>query len=420
MLRCVIVIWFFMYMGPSCTPQSKIPLHEMTDALWEEDILYLNRRIQKEFATFDPAVKSQFEINASKLIEELGSIGTDEVMIKIGQLLAGLGDGHTEMSLLEAEVNFDRLPLILHFFEEGLYIVGAHEPYRHYISSQIIKFGDKTVDQAFAALKTVMTHDNDYEILHAGRGFLLMPQLLKFLGMTTDPASASLTLMTKDSSHVQQIPSYSIDDYTRGPWVRYWEMNDIERPLYAQNRSGDNWYEYIDTQKTMYFHYGKNNNQKGQPSIKKIVKRMFDEIDELQVEKLVIDMRMNRGGNYHKSRPLIKAITKRPELNKDGRIYAITGRTTFSAAMVTSIFLKKETNTILVGEPSRGHPNKADNVEHLNLPYSGLRIEYTTKVKQHWPELGALNHVPVDHEVRPTYADFAVGRDAALEYIFNQ
>lgn len=47
-------------------------------------------------------------------------------------------------------------------------------------------------------------------------------------------------------------------------------------------------------------------------SIAKFTKRMLAEIDRLRPNKLVIDMRLNRGGNYNLSKPLINGILKRP------------------------------------------------------------------------------------------------------------
>jgi len=87
--------------------------------------------------------------------------------------------------------------------------------------------------------------------------------------------------------------------------------------------------------------------------------------------------------------------------------------------MVTSIFLKRETNATLIGEPSRGHPNKTDNVEYMTLPHSKLSIEYTTKVKRHWVELGDLDHVPVDVEIKPQFRDYEQGIDAELKFVLE-
>jgi len=87
--------------------------------------------------------------------------------------------------------------------------------------------------------------------------------------------------------------------------------------------------------------------------------------------------------------------------------------------MVTSIFLKRETHAILVGEPSRGNPNSSDNVEYMNLPNSGLRLEYTTRVKKHWPELGDASSVPIDVKISSTFASYSQGIDPIWEYIVN-
>ena len=169
----------------------------------------------------------------------------------------------------------------------------------------------------------------------------------------------------------------------------------------------------------MYFNFTRVNNQDGKPSIKKFISQLFEEIDELRPDKLVIDFRLNNGGNYNLSRPLIEAIKSRSWLNQKGKVWAITGRRTFSAASVACVFLKQETQTQLIGEVGRTHPNWADNNEYITLPNSRFLIEYTTKIKVHWPEQPDLDHVPVDVEIPPTFSSFSLGKDPVMEYILN-
>ncbi len=102
-----------------------------------------------------------------------------------------------------------------------------------------------------------------------------------------------------------------------------------------------------------------------------------------------------------------------------GKVWAITGRRTFSAASTTCVFLKQETEAQLIGEVGRTHPNWADNNEYMNLPNSDFLIEYTTKVKVHWPEQPSLDHVPVDVEIVPTFEGYSNGKDLVMEYLLS-
>ena len=169
----------------------------------------------------------------------------------------------------------------------------------------------------------------------------------------------------------------------------------------------------------MYFNFSRVNNQKGKPSIKKFTRELFKEIDEVRPKKLVIDFRLNNGGNYNLSRPLVEAIKSRSWLNQKGKIWVITGRRTFSASSVASIFLMQETEAQLAGEPGRTHPNWADNNEYMTLPNSRFLVEYTTKIKAHWPEKPNLDHIPVDVSIPPTFNAYSKGKDPVMEYILN-
>lgn len=404
----------------SCNAQ-KNDINQMTIALWEADIDYVNRKIQKKFASFDNSIKATFSHNVDTLKMELSRLNNQEIAIKMGKLLASLNDGHTEMSILQQTANFSRLPLLFYYFDDGLYIVAAHEAYKELNGMKVIQIGSLPVTESIEKLKTVMTFDNDYEVLHAGPSFLIIPDVLQYLGAVDSTSEITLTLVNDSNDSItKSIESVTLSEYNNSVWTTYVGIHDIKPMLYKKHMDRNYWFEYLEDQKTMYFYLGRVNNQKGQPSLKKVISQLFDTIDKVQPDKLVIDLRKNSGGNYHKSKPLLDAIKKRPALNKPNKVFVINGRTTFSAAMVTTIFLKTETNAIIVGEPSRGHPNKSDNVEYMSLPNSGLSIEYTTKVKKHWSELGKLNHVPIDVKIVPTFLDYKIGEDAVLSYILKQ
>ncbi|WP_422105459.1 S41 family peptidase [Winogradskyella sp.] len=402
----------------SCTSQEFKNLDHMNPVKWEADVNQLNDIIQNEFKTFQPELKDKFDSNTKQLISELNQLSNEEITIRLGQLIVGLENGHTEISAMQRVANFKRMPLAMYIFNDSMYIYGAQKKYQHIIGTRVVKIGRKTLDEILSALKTIMTHDNHYEILYAGTTFMLSPEVLKFLDIIDDMAQVQFEL--EDSSgriiHETIIP-LSIAEYKAGDWVSYTQMNAIQPTLSQKNQGKDYWYKYIAEHNAMYMYFGQVNNQKGEPSLKKFFKNMFKEIDNTKAQKLIVDLRYNTGGDNSKSKPLIEAIKKHPYLNKEGRVYVITGRMTFSAAMATAVFLKRQTNAILIGEPSRGNPNKSNNVEHKRLKNSGLLVEYTTRIIKHWPELGDLDHVPVDIEILKRFEHYQKGVDPVLEYI---
>ena len=395
-------------------------LDQMTTEEWAEDLEYLNRKIQKEFNSFLPGIKDEFDKEVSVLKTRLPELQYYEIAGEFMRILSTLQDGHTEMNPGHQKVGFHRIPLSLYFFQNELYILAAHKFYAELVGGKVVGIGDFTMEKAFEKLKMNMSRDNQMEYIHAGPGYLILTELLTYLDITENPAEATFNIELPDGSMVKKtFEGIDYSSYNDGPWETYYQQKEIKPPLYLSQRESHYWYTYLPESKTMYFNFTRVNNQKGQPSIKKFISEFFDEIDELKPEKLVIDFRLNNGGNYNLSRPLVESIKSRSWLNKYGKVWAITGRRTFSAASVACIFLKQETETQLIGEIGRTHPNWADNNEYMSLPNSNFQIEYTTKVKAHWPEQPDLDHVPVDIAITPSFEKYAQGIDQVLEYLLK-
>jgi hypothetical protein len=73
------------------------------------------------------------------------------------------------------------------------------------------------------------------------------------------------------------------------------------------------------------------------------------------VQRIVLDMRNNSGGFTSILSPWIDEI-QASRFNQPGRLYVITGRATFSAAMEATNHLHDRTAAIFVGEPTGARP----------------------------------------------------------------
>ena len=137
------------------------------------------------------------------------------------------------------------------------------------------------------------------------------------------------------------------------------------------------------------------------------------------MDRFVFDLRHNTGGNFHRNEPLIEGIRQRPEINRPGKLFVITGRTTFSAATIAAIDLKRGTDAVLVGEPSRGRPNGYSDEKHLRLPNSGIEVNYSPLYREAMPELGDAPFLPVDLPVARSFEDYRDGHDPVMAAILT-
>lgn len=74
-------------------------------------------------------------------------------------------------------------------------------------------------------------------------------------------------------------------------------------------------------------------------------------LNKLTKENLIIDLRNNGGGSENQTKPLIKSLKKNKAIK---RIYVLINFKTASSAELTTLALKKDKRTILVGENSSG------------------------------------------------------------------
>ncbi len=405
---CFVVLFAFAFVNSAQT---------LTSDDWIKDLNYLNSKIQKQFNSFVPGIKSKFQSEIDALKRIAPNLEPHEIPCEIMRVLATLQDGHTELNIGHQKVGFHRMPVLVYYFEDELRVIAAHEDYSELLGARVKTIGETPIEEIFETLKMRMSADNEMEYLHAGPGYLILTELMACMGYSDDPleVNASFELISDEIKNYT-FKGLTSKEYQDGPWEF---VTKNERPLYRSNTKDWYWYKWLPNEETMYVSMSRMNNQKGAQSIKKFTSVLFKEIDLLKPSKLIIDVRRNNGGNYGLTRPIVDAIKDRAWLNQKQKLWMITGRRTFSAASTMAIFLKKETETILIGEPGRTHPNLADNNEYMNLPNSDYLIEYTTRIKQHWPERPELTLIPVDVEILPDFDSYQEGRDPVMEYILN-
>ena len=156
-------------------------------------------------------------------------------------------------------------------------------------------------------------------------------------------------------------------------WV---DMRDSSSPpplWLSKDPRNQYWFEYLPESHTVYLQYNKVGNQAGE-SLAEFSRRLLSFVDTAAVERLVLDLRLNRGGDGTLNRPLLLALIKARKLEGSGRLFAIIGRGTFSAAQFMVNELERYTDAVFVGEPSGGKVNSYGDSRKIVLPHSGITV----------------------------------------------
>jgi hypothetical protein len=140
-------------------------------------------------------------------------------------------------------------------------------------------------------------------------------------------------------------------------------------------------------------------------------------VEDNRVERLVIDLRWNNGGNAQLLTPLIAELLRSERINRRGHLVVLIGPRTFSAAQSAAAMIERYTAAIFVGEPTGSSPNFVGEEDEFTLPYSRLVVNVS--------HLEHQNSVPQDRRswIAPliyaplTFADYRAKRDPALDAV---
>ncbi|HRP09732.1 MAG TPA: hypothetical protein PLK37_01725 [Terricaulis sp.] len=132
------------------------------------------------------------------------------------------------------------------------------------------------------------------------------------------------------------------------------------------------------------------------------------------LDRLVLDLRRNGGGNNYLPEALRKRILRSP-FNRPGGLYILTSPFTFSAAQNPATRLERDSFAIFAGEPTGGAPNHYGDAQPFAGAASGITsIVSTIPWFDSYPSDQRAWIMP-DLPAPETFADWRAGRDGALE-----
>lgn len=356
---------------------------------WRDDLDYLVRRIEimhpNPYAFFP---QEDFYKLKDSLYNEIPNLSDVDIVISISELLATLQDGHTRWAFEHSDPQwlvqtFHLLPIIQYPFEDGIYILAGLPQYSELVGLKVKKIGKMPITEVASKLGKMWSHDN----LYGERKFLFytlgIAEMLKKAGAIDNVSPIEVTLQNAGKNEVKaQIDTVSfmtMVTFLADTWypqtgnglVAMNEKAAEALPLWLKNNDKNFWFEYVPKKKIMFlqinslnFPHGKANDE---GSFSKLCEQFFEAFDQSAAEKLVIDIRRNTGGN-HVELPLLKGILARPHLDKPDKLFLITGRVTFSAAVHLTTILKRYTNITIIGEPASGRPNHYGANRGFRLP----------------------------------------------------
>lgn len=379
------------------------------DRAWVEDIEYLTTRLPALHKNlFFQVSREEFAAAAERLAADVPDLTDDGIKVGLARLVALAGDAHTKVLPFDGEGR--TYPLITHWFSDGLYVIRAGTGLEKTVGCRVSRIADTDIDEAYTAVSTLISHENEQWVKYVSPAYLMVPEILGALDILPDPETASFTFAAPDGAEFEMTIAPTISDL----WTDHLSPTAIlpDPLLYQRSAEAINWLSYLPDSKTLYLQY---NVCGGSDLAERLLPEAKVILDTRPVERFVIDLRNNFGGNSSILAPVIGEIEKRRSFNEEGRLFALISRKTFSSAVLNAIELKSRTKALLFGEPTGGKPNCYGEVRSLTLPNSQLKVSYSVKYFSLWPE-DTPSLMP-DVAVEVTAADYFAGRDPVMEAV---
>lgn len=380
---------------------------------WKEDLDFLARELPAKHLDFYKLMpQRQFDREVRRLESELPRLSDAEVVLRLMRLAARVGVSHTRVSWPAGPLAVRQYPLAFYWFSDGLAVAAATPEYRQAVGARVLRMGSRTPRQVLAALTPYISHDNEAGLRGESPVFMRAAELLEYLQIASTNGQLRLRLTKPDGQpfELQVTPSPAA---MQTNWVKIWDDWAVPRRLSGDHADAFYWYELLPVTRALYIQYNVCANTPGN-SFESFARNLFAFADSQAVERVVVDLRGNGGGDSRVVKPLLDGLKSRTALIAKGPLYALIGRGTLSSGMMAAEDLRRELNAILVGEPTGGKPNAYGDVRTFRLPNSRLEVRYSTVRFRRAPE-GDPPSLKPDLCVPQPLSDALAGRDTALE-----
>ncbi len=391
------------------------PVHARNDATaadWRKDLPILLEELEAVHP--DPwfhASRDEVTAAAAELDARLDEMSWEESFTELHRLVAMLRDGHTRVqSHRNEDLHLRRVQIHYGLFPEGLHVLAVDPSGRDLLGGRVVRIGNAAVDEAIAAVQELVPADNEWTVRDRTPGYLTQADLLTGLGILEGPDACVVEVEKEGRTVRAVVPAGSSHDEASWPQA----TDGAPVPLYRRHPERSYFFEHLPEEDAVYLHFHRVRND-DEESFEDFCRRAFDFMEQEEVGKLVVDLRLNGGGNNFLNRPLIHGIIRNERVNQEGSLLVIVGRRTFSAAMCGTIDLERQTNALFVGEPTGASPNHHGDAVPIVLPHTGITVSISALFWQNSDPRDTRPWLQPDIPVELDWDDWAAGRDPVLE-----
>jgi hypothetical protein len=377
-----------------------------------DDVRLLMERIRTAHpdpfhATPEPA----FEAAADQFAARADGLTPDQLLVELMRFSCLLGerDGHSGIFPLDSAHRrvLHLFPLYLYKFSDGLFVVAA--PGREsLVGSKVLALDGISADELERQVRPLVPRDNESTRDDRFMSFLLTAEVLHGLGLRAGTGPAAFTLQRRGAA-AQQV---TLAPVTASAYLRLmhplfpsfvYALPKRPQPLYLRRRGEDHYVTTVDRGRVVFVGYNLTLGSAGPEA-----RRVLQLARQRKVRRVIVDVRLNPGGDNHTYTPLLAALRSKA-VNRPGRLVVLISRSTFSAAANFITDVERRTRAVFVGETSGGAPNIYGDATGVNLPFAGVTVRVATT---YWQKSSAADtRVGIEPRVRVPLSSTAFFRN---------
>ncbi len=353
---------------------------------------------------FHAVTRERFRSEAEGLAERAGGLSRDELVVGLMRLgaLPGERDGHTGIYPFDSHARTLHVyPLRLYDFADGLHVVGSIGG-TDLTGRKLTAISGTPIAEVVEQVRPLVTHDNE-----SGRRWLLpefvaTAEVLRGLGIVKGP-TATFSFADGTEATLAPVTAGQVAGTLGGAPA---PLPTSHNPVWLRRLEQTQWLTTLQNGRVAYLGYRITTG-----STYDIAQRLLRLARKPKVKRVIVDVRLNHGGDNTTYGPLLDVLD-RPAIER--KVVVLLGRGTFSAAGNFVTEVDRWTKARFVGEPSGGAPWHWGDSNAIPLARAGLTVHVANSFWSFGPRgdqrLAVLPDVPVEM----TAADFFAGRDPVL------
>lgn len=339
---------------------------------------------------YTPAARAEADKRLAALQAQAASVSQTFFELEISRIVALADNGHSAFFPGPRSRRYNRVEVRLVPLGAAFYVLRTKAENADLLGSRLVSIDGKAAAIYRDAARTLAGGTAAWRDRNVGY-FLESPDQMHALGLIASPAAATYQFQMRDGAMVERrlVPEPANPDRPRANAERWFfpeampQEGGLWRPALTQNvpwalSEPNNPFRWrmADELNAMVIDLRQNNDAEKQ-TIASFLRVLETALAAKRPTHVVLDMRMNGGGDLNTTRDFMQALPKRVP----GRIIALTSPWTFSAAISSVGYLKQTdpARVTIIGEEVGDRLNFFSEGSIVTLPNSQIELLNATE-----------------------------------------